>query len=134
MSSIAILLLAAGRVQCCIGMRDGAWSVCLSLYAFSHTAKHCSACCRALANNMVIGVSEGWTKELQLIGVGYRATVNGSTLVLNLGFSHPVEMPIPDGIQVKVDLLDSWSFGNSVLSLLRPAAWPECEAACNPAL
>ena len=51
---------------------------------------------------MIIGVSEGWTKQLQLIGVGYRATVNGSMLVLNLGFSHPVEMPIPDGIQVKV--------------------------------
>ena len=51
---------------------------------------------------MIIGVSEGWTKQLQLIGVGYRATVNGNVLVLNLGFSHPVEMPIPDGIQVKV--------------------------------
>ena len=51
---------------------------------------------------MIIGVSEGWTKQLQLIGVGYRATVNGNMLVLNLGFSHPVEMPIPDGIQVKV--------------------------------
>ena len=50
---------------------------------------------------MIIGVSEGWTKQLQLIGVGYRATVNGNMLVLNLGFSHPVEMPIPDGIQVK---------------------------------
>ena len=51
---------------------------------------------------MIVGVSEGWTKQLQLIGVGYRATVNGSMLVLNLGFSHPVEIPIPDGIQVKV--------------------------------
>ena len=51
---------------------------------------------------MVTGVSEGWTKQLQLIGVGYRGTVNGSTLVLNLGFSHPVEMEIPAGIQVKV--------------------------------
>ena len=105
---MAILLLAAERVQCYLGMHDSPWSVCLSLYASPHTAKHCSACCRALANNMVIGVSEGWTKELQLIGVGYRATVNGSTLVLNLGFSHPVEMPIPDGIQVKVGLLDPW--------------------------
>ena len=83
---------------------------------------------------MVIGVSEGWTKELQLIGVGYRATVNGSTLVLNLGFSHPVEMPIPEGIQVKVALLDPCSCGNPVLSLLREAARPECEAACNPNL
>lgn len=51
---------------------------------------------------MVTGVSEGWSKQLQLIGVGYRATVNGSTLVLNLGFSHPVEFAIPEGIQIQV--------------------------------
>ncbi len=67
---------------------------------------------------MVIGVSEGWTKELQLIGVGYRATVNGSTLVLNLGFSHPVEMLIPNGIQVKVGC---WISGN-VKSYSEPPA------------
>jgi len=53
---------------------------------------------------MVVGVSEGWTKQLQLIGVGYRATLNGNKLVLNLGFSHPVEFVIPDGVQVKVGL------------------------------
>ena len=121
---MAILLPFDGRVQCHIGMRDSPWSICPSLYGSSHTVKHCSACCRALANNMVIGVSEGWTKELQLIGVGYRATVNGSTLVLNLGFSHPVEMPIPNGVQVKVYLLDFWSCGKVVSILLRQAAWP----------
>ena len=62
------------------------------------------SCLRALANNMIIGVSEGWTKQLQLIGVGYRATMSGSKLVLNLGYSHPVEFEIPEGIQVKVRL------------------------------
>ena len=57
---------------------------------------------RALIQNMVIGVSEGWTKELLLEGVGYRAKVEGNNLVLSLGFSHPVEMPIPEGLSVNV--------------------------------
>ncbi|KAK2978776.1 hypothetical protein RJ640_011302 [Escallonia rubra] len=58
---------------------------------------------RTLTNNMVVGVSKGFEKRLQLIGVGYRATVEGKDLVLNLGFSHPVKMAIPDGLQVKVE-------------------------------
>ncbi|XP_011628487.1 50S ribosomal protein L6, chloroplastic-like [Amborella trichopoda] len=52
---------------------------------------------------MVVGVSKGFEKRLQLIGVGYRATLEGSDLVLNLGFSHPVRMPIPKEIKVKVE-------------------------------
>lgn len=51
----------------------------------------------------MVGVSKGFEKRLQLIGVGYRATVEGKDLVLSLGFSHPVRMTIPDGIQVKVE-------------------------------
>lgn len=58
---------------------------------------------RTLTNNMVVGVSKGFEKKLQLIGVGYRAAVEGRELTLNLGFSHPVKMAIPDDIQVKVD-------------------------------
>ncbi|GAU45242.1 hypothetical protein TSUD_291250 [Trifolium subterraneum] len=58
---------------------------------------------RTLTDNLVIGVSKGFEKKLQLIGVGYRATVEGNDVVLNLGFSHPVKMPIPNGIKVKVD-------------------------------
>ncbi|OFI06878.1 50S ribosomal protein L6 [Clostridium acetireducens DSM 10703] len=57
---------------------------------------------RALINNMVIGVTEGYQKVLQLIGVGYRAQVKGKKLVLNLGFSHPVEMDIVDGINFEI--------------------------------
>lgn len=56
---------------------------------------------RALINNMVIGVSEGFVKKLQLVGVGYRAQVQGQKLNLALGFSHPVEFAIPDGITVE---------------------------------
>ena len=58
---------------------------------------------RNLINNMITGVSEGFTRRLKLIGVGYRAEVKGSTLVLNLGYSNPVEYTIPEGITIKVD-------------------------------
>lgn len=58
---------------------------------------------RTLTDNMVVGVSKGFEKRLQLIGVGYRATLEGKDLVLNLGFSHPVRMAVPSGIQVKVE-------------------------------
>ncbi len=54
---------------------------------------------RALINNMVVGVSEGYKKTLVISGVGYRATVNGNKLTLNLGFSHPCEVVAPEGIK-----------------------------------
>jgi len=57
---------------------------------------------RTLINNMVIGVSEQFQLTLILKGVGYRATVQGKEIVLNLGYSHPVKMAIPDGIKVEV--------------------------------
>ncbi|OUR87354.1 50S ribosomal protein L6 [Gammaproteobacteria bacterium 42_54_T18] len=53
---------------------------------------------RSLANNMVIGVSQGFEKKLELKGVGYRAQVKGKVINLTLGFSHPVEFAIPEGI------------------------------------
>jgi large subunit ribosomal protein L6 len=56
---------------------------------------------RALAYNMVAGVSEGFSKELTLIGVGYRAQAQGKKLNLSLGFSHPVEYAVPEGIEVE---------------------------------
>ena len=58
---------------------------------------------RTLVNNMVIGVSEQFQKNLSLNGVGYRAAVQGNSIILNLGYSHPVEMPIPEGISVQVE-------------------------------
>ena len=57
---------------------------------------------RTLINNMLIGVSEQFLIILQLQGVGYRANVQGKSLILNLGFSHPVNIEIPDGITVEV--------------------------------
>ena len=65
---------------------------------------------RALINNMVIGVTKGFTKDLEIVGVGYRGAVSGKKLTLNLGLSHAVEIQIPDDIEVKMD-------GNTKLSI-----------------
>ena len=54
---------------------------------------------RSIVNNMVVGVSTGWEKKLTLQGVGYRAQAQGKKLTLQLGFSHPVEYTLPDGIE-----------------------------------
>jgi large subunit ribosomal protein L6 len=58
---------------------------------------------RALINNAVIGVSEGYTKKLEIIGVGFRAAMNGDVLELNLGYSHPIFFVPPEGIDMEVD-------------------------------
>ena len=58
---------------------------------------------RTLVANMVKGVSSGFAKNLEISGVGYRAEVGGKTLKLTIGYSAPVEYPIPEGIQIKVD-------------------------------
>lgn len=58
---------------------------------------------RSLLNNAIIGISEGFSKQLSLIGVGYRAAVKGNALDLQLGFSHPSQLPIPSGLQVVVE-------------------------------
>lgn len=57
---------------------------------------------RTLINNMIVGVSEGYSKKLEIVGVGYRAAKQGNKLSLSLGFSHPVEMQDPEGIEVEV--------------------------------
>lgn len=58
---------------------------------------------RSLIANMVEGVSQGFSKQLSLVGVGYRAALKGNAIDMQLGFSHPTEVPIPQGITVKVD-------------------------------
>jgi large subunit ribosomal protein L6 len=58
---------------------------------------------RSLVQNAVTGVTEGFTKSLILNGVGYRSSVSGKNLELSIGFSHPVNFPIPEGIEVKVE-------------------------------
>ena len=66
-----------------------------------HRALHGLA--RALVANAVTGVTAGFKKELDIVGVGYRAEVKGKNVVLALGYSHPVEFPIPEGIQIAVE-------------------------------
>lgn len=55
----------------------------------------------ALINNMIIGVTEGYTKELETIGVGYRFNVAGNKITVNAGYSHPIEMIVPEGMKVE---------------------------------
>ena len=56
---------------------------------------------RSLLNNIVVGVSQGFEKKLELVGVGYRAQAKGKTLNLSLGFSHPVDYTVPEGITIE---------------------------------
>ena len=57
---------------------------------------------RALVNNMITGVNDGFVKDLEIQGVGFKAAVQGKTLKLNLGFSHDINFPIPEGIKITV--------------------------------
>jgi large subunit ribosomal protein L6 len=56
---------------------------------------------RALANNAIVGVTEGFSKQMDVVGVGYKADIQGKKIVFSLGYSHPVEFPLPEGIDVK---------------------------------
>ena len=76
--------------------KDGVVTVSRSSYAAEHRAQHGLA--RTLINNMVKGVTEGYEKKLLLVGVGYKAEKKGNKLVMNLGFSHPIELEDPEGI------------------------------------
>ena len=58
---------------------------------------------RALANNIVVGLSSGFTKQLEINGVGYKATIKGKILELSLGYSHPIDYKIPDGIEITLE-------------------------------
>lgn len=56
---------------------------------------------RSLINNMVVGVTQGYQKELEIVGVGFKAQVKGKVLSLSLGYTHTIEYPIPDGVEIK---------------------------------
>jgi large subunit ribosomal protein L6 len=58
---------------------------------------------RALANNAIVGVTEGFKRDMDVVGVGYKADVRGKTIVFSLGFSHPIEYPLPEGVDAKVE-------------------------------
>ncbi|MCH5313991.1 MAG: 50S ribosomal protein L6 [Helicobacter sp.] len=88
-----------GRVQ--IELKDGFLSFnCVDSLAQSRAYW---GTYRALANNIIIGLSQGFTKMLEINGVGYKANISGKNLEMALGFSHPVIYPIPKGIEMSVD-------------------------------
>ena len=58
---------------------------------------------RALANNIVVGLTSGFTKQLEINGVGYKAAIKGKVLELSLGYSHPINYDIPDGVEITLD-------------------------------
>ena len=62
---------------------------------------------RALANSAVVGVTEGFKKELDIVGVGYKADVQGKKIVFALGYSHPIEFPLPEGIEAKAERVNT---------------------------
>ncbi|GAA5193510.1 50S ribosomal protein L6 [Ferrimonas gelatinilytica] len=84
------VVVAKEESQITFGPREGA----ANAWAQAGTA-------RALVNNMVVGVTEGFTKKLQLNGVGYRAAIKGNAVNLTLGFSHPVEYVLPEGVKAE---------------------------------
>ncbi len=89
------------RSEIAIKMEDGVITVERPSDAPQMRALH--GLTRALLNNMVLGVSEGFEKTLQIEGVGYRPDLEGETLVLHLGFSHPVHVQPPEGISFEVE-------------------------------
>ena len=76
-------------------------TVCFEPREPSHRSRAMAGTVRALVNNMVLGVSQGFERRLQLVGVGYRAQAEGRTLNLQLGFSHPVRYAVPEGVDVQ---------------------------------
>jgi large subunit ribosomal protein L6 len=88
----------------------------------SKTSRELHGLYRALVQNAVTGVSTGFTKSLDLVGVGYRAAVSGKKLELSLGYSHPINFPIPDGIEIKVEKQTSISVTGSNRGLVGQVA------------
>ena len=75
----------------------------ITLERLNESAKAMHGTMNALVNNMIIGVTTGYSKSLEIIGVGYRFNVQGKKLVINAGYSHPVEITVPEGLTVEAN-------------------------------
>jgi large subunit ribosomal protein L6 len=62
---------------------------------------------RALANNAVVGVTSGFSRDMDIVGVGYKADVQGRKIMFSLGYSHPIEFPLPEGIEAKAEVVNT---------------------------
>jgi large subunit ribosomal protein L6 len=91
--------------QLTLSLEDGQLTVTRPSDSKDHKAIH--GLYRTLVNNMVVGVTTGYTKQLEIHGVGYRATKVGENLVILVGYSHPVEVRAPKGITLTVDGVDA---------------------------
>lgn len=89
------------RIHDAVGMKIEDNVITFEMREGFDNAKALAGTTRALVNNMVFGVSQGFEKKLTLIGVGYRAQVQGKNLNLTLGYSHPIDFPIPEGLQIE---------------------------------
>lgn len=104
---------------------------CIRANEEKHT-KQLHGTTRALINNMIVGVSEGYVKELQIVGIGFKAAVKGNKLTLNVGYSHPVEFVAEEGItiecpsvtEVKVSGIDKQRVGE-IAAQIRATRKPE---------
>lgn len=90
------------RIHKLINLKIDDSTITVEQVGSSNLAKGLHGLTRTLVQNMITGVSEGFNKQLEMKGVGYKAEVKDKTLVLNLGFSHPVEKDIPEGLTVEV--------------------------------
>ena len=77
--------------------------IVLSIADGSKEAKSLFGLFRSLIANMVVGVSEGFKKTLEIVGVGYRVELSGNQLIFNLGYSHPIQYDVPEGIEAQID-------------------------------
>ncbi len=84
-----------------VGLEEGTLIVTRPTEQKTHKQLH--GLTRTLVNNMVVGVTDGYRKGLEITGVGYRAALNGKKLTLNLGYSHPIEIDPPEGISFEVE-------------------------------
>ena len=87
--------------ECQVTLEDGEIVVARADDSAGTRAKH--GLVRSLIANAVHGVTEGWSKNLEIVGVGYRGEVKGKDVVLNLGFSHEIVYPMPEGITIEID-------------------------------
>jgi large subunit ribosomal protein L6 len=87
--------------QCAVQVADG--SVVVTRAGDHRTARALHGLTRALVANMVRGVTEGFERKLEIVGIGYRAQLSAGTLTFSLGYSHPVVFPLPEGVQAEVE-------------------------------
>ena len=86
---------------CSVQIADG--TVVVTRQGDHRTAKALHGLTRALVANMVRGVTDGFERRLEIVGIGYRAQLAGGTLTFSLGYSHPIIFPLPEGVQAEVD-------------------------------